>query len=286
MRQYVPHMRTLNYLEGLIYKHGACDSAAKIKQVQQGVDFFFARKSDAMKFFDFLSSVSPVQPQSRFHKQLVSQYNIAAVVCPICHNDLIYLSPKLSSRLGQIGPLVICTKVRNKLTLLNPFTLKFCTVGADQYWRAPFEPILCTKQLVQSIVLDVVINSSEVDSKCPRYALADVEIARVSDFGKNDRIISVRTHLGHLLKPGDHALGYDLYGANFNDNEAEEQKASFPDAVLIQKTFLKSERKTSKACSEKKVHDSDYSKQILSTSSVSKNLLHFGNICETYFIKV
>ncbi|KMT04268.1 hypothetical protein BVRB_8g183440 [Beta vulgaris subsp. vulgaris] len=277
MRQNVRQMRTLKYLEALILKHGASDSAVKIEQVEQGLDFFFAKKSDAVKFLDFVSSVAPVQPQNRFHKQLVSQdlksnisrykYNIAAVISPICRDDLIYLYPKLSSRLGQIGPLVICTKVRNKITLLDPFTLKFCTIGGDQYWREPFAPIFSTKQLVQYIVLDVVIVSSQVDSKFLRYALADVEIARVSDFGKNDKIISVRTHLGHLLKPGDHALGYDLYGANFNNSEAEEHKASFPDAVLIQKTYLeKSQRKISKACSDlNKVNDSDYDKQLLSS---------------------
>ncbi|KAL2935556.1 60S ribosomal export protein NMD3 [Bienertia sinuspersici] len=268
VRQYVPEMRTLNYLEGVIHKHRAFYSAVKLKQVQQGVDFFFAKKSDAMKFLDFVSSVALVQPQSRrFHNQLVSQdlksntcrhkYNIVAVISPICRDDLIYLSPKLSARFGQIGPLVICTKVRNKITLLNPFTLKFCIVGGDQYWREPFEAILSVKQLVEYIVLDaVIVCSEEVDSGCQRYVLADVEIARVSDFGKNDRIISVRTHLGHLLKPGDHVLGYDLYGANFNCSEAEEHKASFPDVVLIQKTFLKKklQGKSSKAsCS-----DSDY----------------------------
>lgn len=266
-RQYVPHMRTFLYLEDLIKKHSAANSAVRLKRVNQGLDFFFAKKRDAVKFFEFMCSVVPVKSQT-FHKTAFTRFSMAAVISPICHDDLIYISPKLlSSKLGQIGPLVICTKVKNTITLLNPFTLVDCVIDGDQYWRAPFEPILSSKQLIEYIVLDVVmIVSAEVDNNSKRNTLADVEIARVSDFGKNDRIISVRTHLGHLLKTGDHALGYDLDGANFNNAEAEENRGLFPSAVLIKKKFSDDdnwqEKKTlKKACSKKKTNnnnDSEY----------------------------
>ena len=35
-----------------------------------------------------------------------------------------------------------------------------------------------------------------------RYALAEAQVARMSDFGKNDTVLYVRTHLGNVLKPG------------------------------------------------------------------------------------
>jgi nonsense-mediated mRNA decay protein 3 len=41
----------------------------------------------------------------------------------------------------------------------------------------------------------------------------------------------VRTHLGHLLNPGDLALGYDLYGANLND-----------EVILVKKSYEKKPR--------------------------------------------
>lgn len=41
-RQYVTHMRTFLYLENLIIKHEASNSVVKLKQVNQGLDFFFA----------------------------------------------------------------------------------------------------------------------------------------------------------------------------------------------------------------------------------------------------
>ena len=40
-----------------------------------------------------------------------------------------------------------------------------------------------------------------------QLALADVQCARSSDFGKNDEIHCTRTHLGNVLKAGDIAWG-------------------------------------------------------------------------------
>lgn len=79
-----------------------------------------------------------------------------------------------------------------------------------------------------------------------KYALADAQVARVSDFGKNDTIFNVRTHLGHLLNPGDYALGYDLYAANSNDNELDKYKGFvLPDVILVKKSY---EEKWQKKC--------------------------------------
>nr|AFK43459.1 unknown [Medicago truncatula] len=50
-------------------------------------------------------------------------------------------------------------------------------------------------------------------------------------------MFSIRTHLGHLLKPGDNALGYDLYAANSNDMELDRYKGNIPEVVLIKKSY-------------------------------------------------
>ena len=36
-----------------------------------------------------------------------------------------------------------------------------------------------------------------------RFALAEATVARASDFGRNDTTFFVRTHLGHVLHPGE-----------------------------------------------------------------------------------
>ncbi|CAH9083062.1 unnamed protein product [Cuscuta epithymum] len=246
LRQHVSHRRSFFYLEQLILKHDAASKAIRIKQTNQGVDFYFGNRSHAVKFVEFVGKVVPVR--SRSDKQLVShdiksnnynyKYTFSVEISPICREDLICLPPKLSASLGNLGPLVICTKVTNSIALLDPFTLRHCFLDAEQYWRASFKPLLTSRQLVEYVVLDVEMVSPEVSIGGSKYTTADVQVARVSDFGKNDIMFMVRTHIGHLLKSGDYAFGYDLYGANNNDIELDKYKGfDLPEVVLVKKSY-------------------------------------------------
>jgi nonsense-mediated mRNA decay protein 3 len=246
LRQNVSHWHTFFYLEQVILKQGAAATAIKIKQMDQGIDFFFSNPSHGVKFVDFIDKVAPVR--SRNDRQLVShdprsnnhhyRYTFSVEICPICREDLICLPPRVAASLGNLGPLVICTKVTNNLALLDPVTLRICFLNADQYWMVPFEPLLTRRQLVEYIVLDVETDSSKAKVGDCMHALADALVARVSDFGKNDTTFHIRTHLGHLLKAGDYALGYDLYGTNSKNAEVEQHKGLvLPCAILIKKRY-------------------------------------------------
>ncbi|KAH9314891.1 hypothetical protein KI387_023518 [Taxus chinensis] len=246
VRQHVSHRRTFFYLEQLILKHGAAAQAVNIKQVHEGVDFFFANRSHGSKFVNFLGSVVPIL--SRNDKQQVShdgksntynyKYTFSVQICPICKEDLICLPPKAASSLGNLGPLVLCTKVSTNIMLLDPFTLRHAFMDANQYWRVPFRSLLSGRQLVEYIVLDIEVNVGLTTVGGMKYSLADAQVARVSDFGKNDTIFNVKTHLGHLLNPGDNALGFDFYGANTNDMEMDKYKGlNLPDVILVKKSY-------------------------------------------------
>ncbi|XP_073099926.1 uncharacterized protein [Elaeis guineensis] len=248
LRQHVAHRRTFFFLEQLILRHGAAACALRISEADRGLDFFFGSRSHAVKFVEFISGVVPVRSCS--DKQLVShdsksniynyKHTFSVEICPICREDFICLPPKVAQALGNLGPLVICTKISNSVALLDPFTLRSAFLDASQYWRAPFKALLSSRQLVEYIVLDIEVESSEVTVGGSRYSLAYAQVARLSDFGKNDNIFTVRTHLGHLLNPVDYALGYDLYGANSGDLEID-----LPDAVLIKKSYEEKHRNRS-----------------------------------------
>ena len=63
-----------------------------------------------------------------------------------------------------------------------------------------------------------------------------MQVARMSDFGSNDRTLLARTHLGAVLHAGDTALGYDLASSNITDPELEQAVAkglTLPDVVLV-----------------------------------------------------
>lgn len=249
VRQKVEHKRTFFFLEQLIIKHGAAAAAVNIKQIHDGMDFYFANKSHGLKLLDFLSNVVPVR--SRHDKQLVShdtksntynyRFTMSVEICPVCKDDLICLPQKVAAGLGNIGPLVLCAQVSNSLLLLDPQTLRTAYMDANQYWRtgftSGFRSLLNARQLVEYVVLDIETDPS-ASSRASKYVLADVQVARKSDFGKNDITFMARTHLGHLLNVGDFALGYDVYAANTNDPELEKYRnLSLPDVVLVKKSY-------------------------------------------------
>lgn len=60
VRQKVPHKRTFLYLEQLILKHAAHKDTINIKEVHDGIDFYFAQRNHAEGFVDFLKAVVPV----------------------------------------------------------------------------------------------------------------------------------------------------------------------------------------------------------------------------------
>lgn len=63
-------------------------------------------------------------------------------------------------------------------------------------------------------------------------------MARECDFGRNDTTFIIQTHLGHVLKAGDTAWGYDLANAVVDiRNESSLEKLSYaaPDVVLVRK---------------------------------------------------
>jgi nonsense-mediated mRNA decay protein 3 len=61
VRQKVPHKRTFLYLEQLILKHNAQKDTISIKEVRDGLDFFYSQRSHALKMVEFLASVAPVK---------------------------------------------------------------------------------------------------------------------------------------------------------------------------------------------------------------------------------
>eukprot|EP00198_Chlamydomonas_reinhardtii_P011820 XP_001701157.1 predicted protein [Chlamydomonas reinhardtii] len=146
----------------------------QVRDIHEGIDFFYANRSHAQKFIDFLQSVVPIR--FRADKQLVShdthnntynyKFTFSVEIVPLCKDDLVFLPPKMAASAGNLGPFVLVSRITNQISLVDPANMRTHTM--------------------------------------------DAPIARVSDFGKNDTVFYVRTHLGNILHPGDTVLGYDL----------------------------------------------------------------------------
>ncbi|KAK3030283.1 hypothetical protein RJ639_039866 [Escallonia herrerae] len=192
LRQHVSHRRTFFYLEQIILKHDAAARAINVKQMSEGIDFFFANRSHAIKFVEFVGRVAPVKSDKINN------------LCPMTRRAITTI-----------------TSTRSRLRSVR-FAVKILS-------------------LVQYYVIDVKIVSSEVNVGGSSYTAADVEVAHLADLGT---VLYAKTHLGHLLKPGDYALGYDLYGANTNDAELDKYRGlKLPEAILIKKSYEETRQK-------------------------------------------
>jgi nonsense-mediated mRNA decay protein 3 len=233
----------------LILRHGAHQSTINIKECHEGLDFYFSARNQAEKFVDFLTSCCPVTVKKS--QELISQdvhtstksykFTFSVELVPICKDDLVALPLKLAKKIGNISPLVLCYKIGTSIFLLDPNTLQTAEISSPVYWRDPFESLADAKELEEFIVLD----SENTGIQKGKWFLSEVTVARASDLGVNDKTYFTRTHLGHLLKPGDSALGYMLTGTNFNNTQfeaLEESKtygSTIPDVVLVKKHFVR-----------------------------------------------
>ncbi|KAF7301145.1 60S ribosomal export protein NMD3 [Mycena indigotica] len=268
VRQKVPHKRTFLFLEQLILKHNAQKDTISVKEVKDGLDFFYSQRSHAIKMVEFLTSVVPVRSKSS--EQLLSsdthsntanyKFTYSVEIAPVCKDDLVCIPSKLARSMSNIHPLTICTRIGNSLQLLDPTTLQIADVSTTSYWRTPFDSLAAVTDLVEFTVLDI-----EPDGRTRgKYVMADAQVALAGAFrahgeeddvmmddesygGRAAQIFHTRTHLGAILQPGDTAFGYHLTNANFNSEDYAALRAEhLPDVVLVKKAYP-NRRKKSKA---------------------------------------
>ncbi|KAJ2604426.1 ribosome-binding protein [Coemansia sp. RSA 1722] len=249
IRQKVDHQRTFFYLEQLILKHNAHQDTINIKEVKGGLDFHFAQRSHAIKMVDFLASMVPTR--SKTSEQLISsdihsgtsnyKFTYSVELIPICKDDLVAMPKKSANSLGQIAPLVLCTRVGNAVHLIDFKTLQSASVTGHVFWRdEAITSVSSMRDLKEFYVLDVDL----LGPRHGRYALADITVQRMADVGKNDNEIIVRSHLGNLLSYGDTVLGYDLMSANINNDNFERLNPDdVPSVVLVKKSYPERRRK-------------------------------------------
>jgi nonsense-mediated mRNA decay protein 3 len=256
VRQKVPHKRTFLYLEQLILKHSAHKDTINIKEVKDGLDFYYSQRNHAEKFVDFLTSVAPVR--SKKSQELISmdihtstksyKFSFSVELVPICKDDLVALPIKLAKQIGNISPLTICYRVGTSINLIDPNTLQTTDVTTPLYWRTPFVSLADVQELVEFVVMDIEPTGLQKG----RFLLAEATVARASDLGVNDTTYFTRTHLGNVLHPGDSVMGYHLTGTNFNNPqfEALEQSntysSSIPDVMLVKKFYARKKKTKSR----------------------------------------
>lgn len=253
IRQKTDHKRTFLRLEQVILKYKAHKNAIGIATVKDGMDFYFGTKSTAERFIHFMTAHVPMRSKSS--SKLVSEnlHNATAnlqttysiELSPVCRDDLLILPPKLAQSSGNISPIVLCARTTAIIHVVDPRSGQKAEISADKYWKMPFLPLETSPSMTEFIVLDVEPlaeheyrnKGQQQQQQDAKFVIADVEIARASDFGVNDTTFIIRSHLGALLQAGDSVKGYDLTTSNFGTRHTYSLKEELPDVVLVRKVF-------------------------------------------------
>ena len=248
----------------------------RVVTAKNGFDFYFLQYTHAQQFASYLSRISPLK--SKTTKKMVSEdirnntanmkWTISADVVPLCRDDLVLCCKGMGggggggSMIGKLeGRLALVTKVTSCVHLVDATPVRgmlqdaFADLHPDKYWKGGGKGVqlmLSSQRLERFVVLDVELCDNEYRGKqgelykgpnsgVDKYALADVEVVRESDFGRNDDSFRCVTHLGNLLQYGDLVLGYDLNTCVLPKNDLLEQAGAYnhnfvmPDVVLVKK---------------------------------------------------
>ncbi|GBP60800.1 60S ribosomal export protein NMD3 [Eumeta japonica] len=253
VRQRANNRKSFYYLEQLILKHRAHENTLGIKPKHDGLDFFYATENHARKMVDFLQSILPVKCQHS--KKLIShdihsnvynyKFTFSVEIVPLSKDSLVCLPKKLTHQLGSISPICLVNRVTSTVHLIDASTGQVCDVSSTVYWRNPFNAICNPKQLAEYIIMDIDIVKEKDKKTFPgqgsvsnKHVVADVWVVKASELGLDISPVHTKTHLGHILKPGDTVLGYNLSESNVNDTNFDKLDRSLvPDVFLVKKHY-------------------------------------------------
>lgn len=231
------------------------------------------------------------------------EYTTVLEIVPINKDDLVLLKKSFT---GGKPDMFLCNKVSSNLHFIAPGnTLQEVEVSASKYYQTPFSAIFTAKDLVRYLILDITIlehpkvahgarayKASKADLKdevaglkdettgaesvfssselggSSKFVLAEAEVVRESSSGGADDIVTVVTHLGHLLKPGDVALGYNLATSQMqtDDEILATLPYALPECILVRKSTIDEQSK--KKNKKKKPRRGGRSKEEESESAV------------------
>ncbi len=255
VRQKVKNKKTFLYLEQLMLKARIHRKAIKISSVKNGMDFFFKSKSHALKMMEFLKANVP--HKTKESKQLVShdtksnsynyKYTFYIEMPKICKNDLIIIPKRLTKEYGGVNNLGVCFKISNKIHLFDPMSMKKYAMNSDQYFNFEheIEIIPFKENQTQFYVTDIYQEKSQTFNLNTTLAHIDIRFAHVEVNRMSDHSSVIgTTHIGHILKHGDCAKGYDIKSLNRLEEECNlSNQKSLPDVILIQKFYPEKRKK-------------------------------------------
>jgi len=241
------------------------NTVLKIDSSRHGLDFYFLTIPQAQHFAHVLARLAPLKIRTSTklistdakNNTANIKHTLTCDVVPLCRDDLVLVQKESRSLLG--GRLALVTKVASVVHMIDASPkrspsnrIDAMEITAEAYHKnggggtasandtGCYSILQTSDRLVPFVVLDVELcGESDEDlhgdasplykgptSGVKKFALADVQLARESDLGANDEVLSCVTHLGHLIQPGDIVMGYDLVSTASTLNTTVHKAAS------------------------------------------------------------
>jgi nonsense-mediated mRNA decay protein 3 len=220
--------------------------------VANGFDFYFGGLTQAHSFANMCQTLAPMRVS--INKKMVSadatnntanvKTTIALDMVPLCRHDLVAVH-KSARRAKLAGRLVLVEKVSSTIQFVDASPTRRLSdlameLSAEAYYKTEklYLLVYSSQRMTRFVVLNVELcdpANDQVESRVEKFTLADVQVARESDFGANNEMCTCVSHLGHLLQPGDVVLGYDLTASSGEFDERLGSNYVVPDVVLVQK---------------------------------------------------
>ena len=164
IRQRVPHKKTMLYLEQIILHNKMQKSALDFKESIDGFDFFFTTRRAGEVFSNWLATVVP--SKITYHKKYVSlstsTFTYLVDVANVAKYDLFLLDKDSCTKLGGIGPLLVCTRLSSRTIFIDPRTFNHLYLDGNTFFKYKFKSFCNSNQLTEFFILDVY---EEVDYK-------------------------------------------------------------------------------------------------------------------------
>ena len=248
IRQRADNKKTIFYLEQIMLKNRAHEKCLKIKQMPDGMDFYFKDRSSAQALVRFVETYVPTRITNS--KELISQddnsnthnykYSFCIEISPISRYDLVIFPRKLQLIVGASTPLMLCLKVSTNMIFLDTRNFKIVSIDKAIFWNHDIQIVSTRKNLSELIVTNIEksynIPEQQNKSKIEQtfgFSICEIELQRDKDLG-TENIFFARTHIGEFLKIGDKIKGYSINQINSSELEAINQ-SKLPDVVVVQK---------------------------------------------------
>uniref|UniRef100_A0A671M2F3 60S ribosomal export protein NMD3 n=1 Tax=Sinocyclocheilus anshuiensis TaxID=1608454 RepID=A0A671M2F3_9TELE len=246
VRQKTVHKKTFYYLEQLILKHKLHQNTVRIKEIHEGIDFYYASKQHAQKMVDFLQCTVPCR--SKASQRLISHdvhsntYNYKSTfsmeIVPVCKDNVVCLSPRLAQSLGNMGQVCVCIRVTSSIHMIDPNTLQIAEVDGNTFWRHPFSSLCSPRQLEEFMVMDIDIIRDQKLGAGAGLTSNKVKLLHTPVNNKKQGNMLILTCFFFFFY-----LSFDFANANINDEFLNKMNPHHvPDVVLIKKSYDRMKR--------------------------------------------